>query len=119
MISCFCSCRDLSCSSACSGKTPVPVQDQQTALALILELAVQRGTLNHVLGSVLLLLNLWNNSRHDFDNRVSCNLYSAPLIPLLKRFESIQCAKSRVVEPAKWDEVGQMILFLFSYAHEN
>lgn len=97
--------RDVSSSSGASGKTPVPVQDQQTALALILELAVQQGTLNHVLNTVLLLLNLWNNSRHDFDNRVSCNLYSAPLIPLLKRFQSIQCAKSRVLEPSKWDEV--------------
>ncbi|XP_052796353.1 E3 ubiquitin-protein ligase HERC2-like isoform X2 [Mya arenaria] len=85
-------------------KEPVPVQDQQTALALTLELAIQRGTLNHVLSSVLLLLGLWNNSRHDFDNRVRCNLYSAPLIPLLKRFQGITSSKPRVVENSKWDE---------------
>ena len=97
--------RDLNSTSGASGKAPVPVPDQQMALALILELAVQRGTLNHVLSCVLLLLNLWNNSRHDYDNRVRCNLYSAPLIPLLKRFQSIQSPKSRVLEPSKYDEV--------------
>ena len=97
--------RDVNSSGSASGKTRIPVQDQQTALSLILELAVQRGTLSNVLSCVLLLLNLWNNSRHDYDNRVSSNLYSAPLIPLLKRFQSIQSTKSRVIEPPKWDEV--------------
>ena len=79
--------------------------DQQTALALILELAVQQGTLSHILSCVLLLLNLWNNSRHDYDNRITSNLISAPLIPLLKRFQGIQCAKARVIEASRWDEV--------------
>lgn len=91
-------------SSGAGAKSSIPVQDQQTALALILELAVQRGTLSHILNCVLLLLNLWNNSRHDFDNRISSNLISAPLIPLLKRFQSIQCAKARVIEASRWDE---------------
>ena len=54
---------------------------------------------------VLLLLNLWDNSHHDYDNRVSSSLVSAPLIPLLKRFEAIHNNKSKVND-GKWDEVG-------------
>ncbi|CAG5129600.1 unnamed protein product, partial [Candidula unifasciata] len=82
----------------------IPVQDQQIALCLILELAVQKGALSSVLQAVLLLLNLWNNSHHDYDNRVSSSLVSAPLIPLLKRFEGIQNSKSKVAHSMKWDE---------------
>jgi len=36
----------------------IPLEDRQTALALLLELALQRGTLQHILGAVLLLLQL-------------------------------------------------------------
>uniref|UniRef100_A0A2C9K806 HECT-type E3 ubiquitin transferase n=1 Tax=Biomphalaria glabrata TaxID=6526 RepID=A0A2C9K806_BIOGL len=82
----------------------IPVQDQQVALCLILELAVQRGALSSVLQAVLLLLNLWNNSHHDYDNRVSSSLVSAPLIPLLKRFEAIHNAKTKVSHLARYDE---------------
>lgn len=95
---------DIYSSNSDSGKSAVPVHDQQIAVALLVELAIQHGTLSHVLNCVLLLLNLWNNSHHDYDNRVSSNLYSAPLIPLLKRFQNIQCAKARIVEPEKYDE---------------
>ncbi|XP_059157195.1 E3 ubiquitin-protein ligase HERC2-like isoform X2 [Physella acuta] len=87
-----------------AGQTKIPVQDQQIALCLILELAVQRGALSSILQAVLLLLNLWNNSHHDYDNRVSTSLLSAPLIPLLKRFESIQNTKSKVPHSYKYDE---------------
>lgn len=84
----------------------IPVQDQQIALCLILELAVQKGALSSVLQAVLLLLNLWNNSHHDYDNRVSSSLVSAPLIPLLKRFEAIQNSKSKAAHSGmKWEEV--------------
>ncbi|XP_012936715.1 E3 ubiquitin-protein ligase HERC2 [Aplysia californica] len=82
----------------------VPVQDQQIALCLILELAVQKGTLSSVLQAVLLLLNLWNNSHHDYDNRVSSSLVSAPLIPLLRRFEAIHNSKSRATLEARWED---------------
>lgn len=71
----------------------VPAQDQQVALALLLELAVQRGTLSSILGSVLLLLNLWSGNRNDCDNRLSSSLTSAPLIPFLQRFELISTSK--------------------------
>jgi len=102
--------RELSGSASSKSSSKIPVQDQQTALSLLLELSVQRGSLNHVLGSVLLLLNLWNNSHHEFDNRVSSSLHNAPLIPFLKRFHSIQTAKTRVYDSLKWDEVRKYIV---------
>ncbi|XP_061183765.1 E3 ubiquitin-protein ligase HERC2-like isoform X1 [Saccostrea echinata] len=86
--------RGTSIQSASPGK--IPVQDQQTALCLLLELSVQRGSLSHVLSSVLLLLNLWNNSCQESDNRISSGLNCAPLIRLLERFQSIKGSKSRV-----------------------
>lgn len=107
----FC-CSDL---SGCAGsKIPskIPVQDQQTALSLLLELSIQRGSLSHILSSVLLLLNLWNNSRHEFDNRVSSSLHCAPLIPFLKRFQNIQMSKSRLYDVPKWEEVSCDILVI-------
>ena len=87
----------------------VPLPDQQTALALLLELAVQRGSLHHVLNAVLLLLNLWTSSRHDCDNRFSSNLLSAPLVPLLTRFQEIQ-GLNKANEMSKWDEVKSLFL---------
>ncbi|KAK3100706.1 hypothetical protein FSP39_024049, partial [Pinctada imbricata] len=86
------------CRSRAEASSKIPVQDQQTALSLILELSVQRGSLSHILGSLLLLLSLWNNSCHEFDNRVSSSLNCAPLIPLLKRFEGIQSGKARALD---------------------
>nr|XP_022328228.1 E3 ubiquitin-protein ligase HERC2-like isoform X2 [Crassostrea virginica] len=71
----------------------IPIQDQQMALCLLLELSVQRGSLSHVLSAVLLLLNLWNNGCQESDNRISSGLNSAPLIHLLQRFQAIKGAK--------------------------
>ncbi|ESO89418.1 hypothetical protein LOTGIDRAFT_218809 [Lottia gigantea] len=86
---------DLNGGDNARSSSKIPVQDQQIALALLLELAIQRGCLSHILSTVLLLLNLWNNSHHDFDNRISSSLNSAPLIPLLRRFENIHNPKLR------------------------
>ena len=66
---------------------------------LVVEMCVSNrisGSLSHVLQAVLLLLNLWTSSRHKCDNRYSSNLISAPLIPLLRRFQEIATAKSRM-----------------------
>lgn len=71
----------------------VPLPDQQAALALLLELAVQRGSLRHLLEAILLLLNLWSSAHHDCDNRFSSNLTSAPLLPLLHRFHDVPTSK--------------------------
>ena len=77
----------------------------QVALCILLELAVQKGVLSAVLQAVLLLLNLWDNSHHDYDNRLSSSLLAAPLIPLLKRFESIHNPKSKIPRDLRTEEV--------------
>ncbi|XP_063244096.1 E3 ubiquitin-protein ligase HERC2 isoform X2 [Bacillus rossius redtenbacheri] len=71
----------------------IPVCDQHTALCIILELAIQRGTLGNMLDAVLLLLNLWNKGKYEADNRAKTSGTCAPLVPLLKRFEQIMCGK--------------------------
>ncbi|XP_015606913.1 E3 ubiquitin-protein ligase HERC2 isoform X2 [Cephus cinctus] len=76
---------------------PVPVADQHTALCLLLELATQRGTLSSLLDSVILLLHLGGKAKNQ-DNRVMPPGSSAPLIPLLRRLESITVSKSRQSE---------------------
>ncbi|XP_043274810.1 E3 ubiquitin-protein ligase HERC2 isoform X2 [Venturia canescens] len=73
---------------------PVPVADQHTALCLLLELVAQRGTLSSLLDSVLLLLHLSGKSKNQ-DNRVMAPGISAPLVPLLRRLNSITAPKSR------------------------
>lgn len=48
-------------------------------------------------------------SHHHYDNRVSSSLLSAPLIPLLRRFEGIHNAKSRTHKLTHWDEVTEVL----------
>ncbi|KAG2457008.1 HERC2 ligase, partial [Polypterus senegalus] len=78
-----------------SSKGPgnIPLQDQHLALAILLELAVQRGTLSQLLSAVLLLLQLWDNGTRETDNERSAQGTSAPLLPLLQRFHNIHCSK--------------------------
>lgn len=70
------------------------MNDQHTALCLLLELAVQRGSLSHILDSVLLLLRLWDKGKYEVENRVVSSGTSAPLVPLLRRFQTISSMKS-------------------------
>lgn len=80
--------------------------DQQLALSLLLELAVQRGSLNHILAAVRLLLTLWYSHYHDKDNRLSSSLAGAPLLPLLQRFSNMQPHRNAPsVDPMKGEEV--------------
>nr|XP_054401925.1 E3 ubiquitin-protein ligase HERC2-like [Pongo abelii] len=71
----------------------IPLQDQHLALAILLELAVQRGTLSQMLSAILLLLQLWDSGAQETDNERSAQGTSAPLLPLLQRFQSIICRK--------------------------
>uniref|UniRef100_A0A8C4NJF8 HECT-type E3 ubiquitin transferase n=1 Tax=Eptatretus burgeri TaxID=7764 RepID=A0A8C4NJF8_EPTBU len=71
-------------------KTGVPPQDQHLALAILLELAVQRGTLSQMLSAVLLLLQLWESGTREADNERSAEGTRAPLVPLLRRLQTIQ-----------------------------
>lgn len=72
----------------------VPAADQHLALGIFLELAFQRGSLNHVLESVLLLLRLWDRG-HDNEKNSCCT--TAPLIPLLRRFERLYESKYQIL----------------------
>ena len=81
----------------------VPVSDQHVALGILLELAVQRGSLQHVLEVILLLLELWDSGQ---DNDTDSSFTSAPLVHLLRRFEEITGLAHRTLEPNKLaDEV--------------
>ncbi|XP_019484450.1 PREDICTED: E3 ubiquitin-protein ligase HERC2 [Hipposideros armiger] len=75
------------------GPGGIPLQDQRLALAILLELAVQRGTLSQMLSAVLLLLQLWDSGAQEADNERSAQGTSAPLLPLLHRFQSMSCGK--------------------------
>ncbi|TMS20509.1 E3 ubiquitin-protein ligase HERC2 [Larimichthys crocea] len=76
-----------------STKGNIPLQDQHLALAILLELAVQRGTLSQLLSAILLLLRLWESGNREMDNERSTQGTSAPLLPLLQRFQNIQSSK--------------------------
>ncbi|KAF7995498.1 hypothetical protein HCN44_006605 [Aphidius gifuensis] len=71
----------------------VPVSDQHTALCLLLELVIQRGTLSSFLDSVILLFQINERNNKNQDNRVIPSGSSAPLVPLLKRLNSIPSLK--------------------------
>nr|XP_054387288.1 E3 ubiquitin-protein ligase HERC2-like [Pongo abelii] len=73
----------------------IRLQDQHLALAILLELAVQRGTLSlPMLSAILLLLQLWDSGAQEMENeRSTAQGTSAPLLPLLQRFQSIICRK--------------------------
>uniref|UniRef100_A0A3Q2Y7Y6 E3 ubiquitin-protein ligase HERC2 n=1 Tax=Hippocampus comes TaxID=109280 RepID=A0A3Q2Y7Y6_HIPCM len=88
-----------------STKVNIPLQDQHLALAILLELAVQRGTLQ-LLSAILLLLRLWESGTREMDNERSTQGTSAPLLPLLQRFKSIYSSKD---EPIPDEEPEQIL----------
>lgn len=85
----------------------IPLEDRQAALTLLLELAIQRGTLRHILDVVLLLLKLSgipdNLRNRNTDERVKEKLpvefqasraivateTSYPLLPFLRRLGGV------------------------------
>lgn len=71
------------------------------ALGILLELGVQRGTLQHMLEVILLLLELWDSGQ---DNDTDSCFTSAPLIHLLRRFEEVTGASHKALEPNKLAE---------------
>ncbi|XP_068082847.1 E3 ubiquitin-protein ligase HERC2 [Anabrus simplex] len=85
----------------------VPLSDRHTALCLLLELAMQRGALRNILDSVLLLLCLWDKGKYQVDNRVISSGTSAPLVPLLWRFEKVPCSKA-YSQNIVWDDNTQI-----------
>lgn len=81
----------------------MPLNDQYTAIALYLELAIQRGLLSSVLEAVLLLISLSEKKQGmgnwPVDNQVAQQLQldgetremkgRAPLLPFIKRLEGL------------------------------
>jgi len=68
----------------------VPVEDQRLAVALLMELAVQRGHLSDMLSAVQLLLDISSDVVDvDRDNRLVRVLTHAPLVPVLRRFQAL------------------------------
>ena len=82
------------------------MSDQHVALGILLELAVQRGSLEHMLEVILLLLELWDTGQ---DNDTDSCFTSAPLIHLLRRFDEITSASQKSLETNKLaDEVRSL-----------
>ncbi|KAK7864133.1 hypothetical protein R5R35_007650 [Gryllus longicercus] len=93
-------------SRSSAGWGEVPPADRHTALCLLLELAVQRGALSGLLDAVLLLLRLWDGAKYQLDNRVVSSGWSAPLVPLLRRFERVPCAKAALGCGGTWEDAS-------------
>ena len=92
----------------------IPFEDRQAALGLLLELALQRGTLQHMLDSVLLLLRLseaatknrprFEKSEDDVPRKrpperddyglTSGEEVMCPLVPFLRRLGGIKAPQS-------------------------
>ena len=85
----------------------MPVEDQQLAVALLVELAVQRGSLSAMLAAVHLLLTVSSDVDVDRDNRLSTVLTHAPLVPVLRRFQALALAS----EASDDSDVGEVIFF--------
>jgi len=92
----------------CKPLDSVPVSDQHVALGILLELGVQRGSLQHMLEVILLLLELWDSGQ---DNDTDSCFTSAPLIHLLRRFEEITGALHKTLEPNKLAEEVDIFYF--------
>ncbi|KAG5897066.1 hypothetical protein JTB14_025882 [Gonioctena quinquepunctata] len=82
----------------------VPIEDQHTSLNLLLEFALQKGTLSSILDVVLLLLTLWNKKSHLNDNRSPEDVASAPLLPFIRRLCEIRPAQPVFVDKDENEE---------------
>ncbi|XP_074029211.1 E3 ubiquitin-protein ligase HERC2 [Leptinotarsa decemlineata] len=68
----------------------VPIEDQHTSLNLLMEFALQKGTLSGILEVVILLLTLWKKKSQLNDNRSTEDVVGAPLLPFILRFFKIK-----------------------------
>nr|XP_022903495.1 E3 ubiquitin-protein ligase HERC2 isoform X1 [Onthophagus taurus] len=85
----------------------VPLQDQHVSLNLLLELALQKGTLSSVLDCVLLLLQLWEKKNYSNDNRSVLVSVTAPIFSFLRRFEEISPEKP--IDSMLGDEKNELL----------
>ena len=102
-----------------SEEKTVPLGDCEKALSLLLELALQRGTLQHILDAILLLLQLADKASKSNELvkgeecRSSVPLSvdpkedaSYPLAPFLRRMGQIPVPQLPNVEPSRSDAVS-------------
>ena len=73
------------------GPTP-PLEDRYTALALLLELDIQKASLSGLLSNVMLLLNLWTAESQNTRGSVKNN--RPPLLPVLERSHEIKASSN-------------------------
>jgi len=85
-------------------ETSVPLLDQQLAISLLLEIALQRGKLFSMLECVLLLLEIWGNRMKSPIVPTAASLLTrsqsaaAPLTPTLRRLQDIPTHNSLASE---------------------
>lgn len=81
-------------------KCSIPQGDRYIALSILIELAIQKGTLSASLDAVILLLTLADKEKECTDNRTTqiARNIGAPLLSILKRYENIICDPINVVK---------------------
>lgn len=67
---------------------------------------------SQLLSAVLLLLRLWESGTREMDNERSTQGTSAPLLPLLQRFQNIQSSKEEPVPEEEAEVNVSVFLFL-------
>ena len=96
------------------------MEDRQKALSLLLELALQRGTLDHILDCILLLLYLADKAsrsnellktEHDKEPLFSTEELSYPLVPFLRRISNIPSSSAHYI-PLHTDVVSSYMHYL-------
>jgi len=101
----------------CSG-TGVAVEDQQLAVSLLVELAVQRGSLGAMLAVVCLLLTVSSDVDVNRDNRLCTVLTHAPLVPVLRRFHALAFASEASVDGIVSEVICDLYFFsCFRHCH--
>jgi len=98
----------------------VPTEDRQLAVALLMELAIQRGSLSAMLSAVHHLLTVSSDVVDvDRDNRLSTVLTHAPLVPVLRRFQAL-ALPSEAIDCSDVSEVIHFFLkLLILYGMQN
>ena len=105
-------------------KMEIPLEDRQKALLLLLELSLQRGCLQHIIDSILLLLQLADegsrsNELLKAEPRACVGTEVCyPLVPFLRRMESIAKTNIGMERTAKHGSVSHYITgILYVHVH--
>lgn len=114
----------------------IPLGDRQLAMSLLLELALQRGTLSHLLDAILLLLRLSdlppfgadkNRRLQKEEGKEAClsegrgqgweeNETSFPLVTFLRRLGGVETAPCPFSKVVGVQEVRGICTYIFSHS---